>query len=279
MNVKSTETRFTPGFMHIPHLREKLRWLYARHPTVKTQSKLSSALDISASTLSDWLTGTRRKDGMTVPGFNPDSIPTKYYRSFIELWGVPEEILLIEDIAAFRQGLARCDGEPSPWDDLFAALPDDSDIQIVKHVTRGLSNPDIEGDPNLPTLRTGEEIMLRVANPGMAHATLLLHDRSGWSCLRPTPSRPETRAEESVVFPRQADQAAPKFAKIQDPTGLHRILAIFTKQPLPSEILSALLQPTIDPRNLNQAAGVIRQRLSAGPEACRLVTRRFLVST
>jgi hypothetical protein len=79
MNGKSKEIRFTPGFMHIPHLREKLRWLYARHSSIKTQNKLSSALEVSASTLSDWLTGTRRKDGTTVPGFNPDSIPTKHY--------------------------------------------------------------------------------------------------------------------------------------------------------------------------------------------------------
>jgi hypothetical protein len=193
--------------------------------------------------------------------------------------GVPEDVLLMEEIPAFRQGLAQCDGEPSPWDDLVAALPDDSVIEIVKHVTRGLSNPDIEPDPNLPTLRAGEEIMLRVANPGMSHATLLLHDRSGWSCLRPTATRPETRAEESIVFPRQADQASPKFAKIQDPTGLHRILAIFTAQPLPQEVLSTLLQPTIDSRNLDQAAGFIRQLLSASPDACRLVSRRFLVST
>jgi hypothetical protein len=278
MNQSTKDVTFTPDFMHIPNLRKKLKWLYSRHPSIKKQGDCARALEVPASSLSDWLNGIRRFAGDFTSGINPDSIPVKKYRSFIELWGVPEEILHIEDVIAFRKELARYDGEPSPWGDLIAALPDDSSIEIVKHATRGLSNPDIEADPDLLTLRTGDEIMLRVANPGKRHATLLLHDRYGWSCLRPTANRPETNAEESVVFPRQADQGLPIFSKVQDPTGLHRILAIFTRQPLAIETLNALRQPTIDSRNLDQVAGNIRQLLSASPEECRLISRRFLVS-
>src|SRR5258708_38742707 len=96
MSSTSNKPIFTPGYVHIPNLRQKLEWLYARHQAIKSQNKLSAALEISASTLSGWLTGTRRKDGYLLTGFfNPDSIPTKYYHAFVGLWGVPEDILRI----------------------------------------------------------------------------------------------------------------------------------------------------------------------------------------
>ena len=132
---------FTPGYVHIPNLRRKLEWLYARHHSIKSQNKLAAALGVSASTLSGWLTGTRRKDGYLLSEFfNPDSIPTKSYHAFVSLWGVPEDVLLIEDIPAFREALSSSESGPGPWDDLMLSLPDDRGIEIVVNATRGITS-------------------------------------------------------------------------------------------------------------------------------------------
>jgi transcriptional regulator with XRE-family HTH domain len=279
MSSTSNKPIFTPGYVHIPNLRRKLEWLYARHHSIKSQNKLAAALGVSASTLSGWLTGTRRKDGYLLSEFfNPDSIPTKSYHAFVSLWGVPEDVLLIEDIAAFRDALSSSESGPSPWDNLMLSLPDDQGIEIVVNATRGIANPDNELDPDLPTLRIGEEILLRVNNPGMHHAVILLHDRSGWSCLRPTQKYPETATAGSIEFPTQTHRDRPKFARIQDPTGLHRILTVFTVKPLPSAVLNSLLSAPIDARDLNQAAGLIRQLIATSPDTCCLASRRFMVS-
>jgi len=273
---KASEPRFTARYVHIPHLREKLDRLYGHHPTVKTQYELARELDIAPSTLSTWLSGVRY--GPTVAPVNPESIPAKHFRRFKDVWGLPENVLRAEDLREFCKALDTFDTDRSPWDRLVRALPDDSAIEIVANPTRGLRNPDAGEEGGLPHFIVGDEIMLRIRNPGLAHGVMLLQDRSGWASLFPTTRAPTTEIADAMAFPRQPAAGPPRFAEIESPTGVHRVLAIFTADALPGNVLDILLKEPIDTVSLNHTATVFQHRIAAGPEKCRILSRRFVVA-
>ena len=70
----------------------------------------------------------------------------------------------------------------------------------------------------------------------------------------------------------------PRFAEIESPTGVHRVLAIFTADALPGNVLDILLKEPIDTVSLNHTATVFQHRIAAGPEKCRILSRRFVVA-
>ncbi len=55
----------TSGYVHIPHLRKKLKLLYGYHSLIDVQYKLAQALGVAPSTLATWLNGTQFKDDRT----------------------------------------------------------------------------------------------------------------------------------------------------------------------------------------------------------------------
>jgi hypothetical protein len=273
---KASEPRFTAKYVHIPHLREKLDRLYGHHPTVKTQYELARELDIAPSTLSTWLSGVRY--GPNVAPVNPDSIPAKHFRRFKEVWGLPENVLRAEDLDEFCKALDTLEANRSPWDKLVRTLGDDSAVEIIANPTRGLRNPDAREEGGLLQFSVGDEIMLRIRNPGLAHGVMLLQDRAGWTSLFPSARAPTTEIADVMTFPRQSAAASPRFAEVESPTGVHRVLAIFTADPLPASVLDILLQEPIDAVSLNHTAAIFQHRIAAGPEKCRLLSRRFVVS-
>jgi hypothetical protein len=276
---RDPEPTYTEGWVHIPSLRKKLKWLYASHPFVNTQTDLAHELHVGGGTLSTWLNGLRpRTDDGSVAVVNPDSIPTKNFRDFVAIWGIPAEVLQIEDVDEFRNAVDTFDAGRGPWEKLVRALPDDDSIEILANVTRAVFNPDdeAEGEAAMVRFRAGDEIMVRVANPGLRHAVMLLEDRHGWSCMRPTSRWKDTEADSVVVFPRQSADGVPRFAPLDTTGGVHRVLVIFTADPLPAAILDILLTRPIDLRSLNHAAGAFHNRLAAGK--CRMLSRRFLVT-
>src|SRR5690349_377009 len=218
---RELEPVHTKGYVHLPHLREKLEWLYGYHPFVNTQYQLANELKVSPATLSTWLNGTRYTDPRTVATVNPDSIPIKHYRSFLDIWGLPGPILEIEDLAEFKNALATFEAGRGPWEKLVRAVPDDESIEIVTNVQRGLIDPEDEDDPGIVQLRAGDEILLRAAHPGARHAVMLLQDRVGWSSLRPNPRWRETEIDGEIVFPRQGRDEAPRFARLDMVGGIH----------------------------------------------------------
>ena len=274
--ANASEPRFTAKYVHIPQLREKLERLYGHHPTIKTQYELARELDVAPSTLSAWLSGVRYGPG--VAPVNPNSIPARHFRRFKGIWGVPEKVLQAEDIREFGTALDTLDAGRSRWDSLVRALPDDAKLEIVANRARGIRNRDGDEEGALLHLGIGDEIMLRVGDPGLPHGLMLLQDRSGWASLRPTARLPTTEIDGAMVFPRQYAQAPPRFAEIESPTGMHRALAIFTAEPLPAGALDILLQEPIDTVSLNHIATVFQRRIAAGPDRCRMLSRRFLVS-
>jgi hypothetical protein len=263
-------------YTHIPHLREKLCLLYGYHPFVRTQKQLANELGVSQATLCTWLTGTSYQ--ATQKRGKPDSISTKYFPRFKKLWGVPDDALETADLAAFRRALATLDAVRSPWDKFVCAIDDDPAVEIVAHDGRGISNPDADDESDLPRLRIGDQIMLLIRNPGLRHGVMLLQDRSGWQSLRPTGRAPETEITGSVIFPRQPQQGPTRFAEIEAPTGVHRVIAILTEEALPAGVLQILLSQPIEVGSLNQTAAVLQRQLAAGAETCRILSRRFVVS-
>jgi hypothetical protein len=264
--------------MHLPRLREKLEWLYGYHPFVNTQYQLASELKVSPATLSTWLNGTRYTDPRTVATVNPDSIPIKHYRSFLDIWGLPGSLLEIEDLTEFKNALATFEAGRGPWEKLIRALPDDESIEIVANAQRGIVDPEDEEDPGIVQLHAGDEILLRVPNPNRRHAVMLLQDRIGWSSLRPNPRWVETLADGDIVFPRQGAEGAPRFARLDMVGGVHRVLVIFTDDPLPAGVLDILMGRPLEVGSLNHAVSAIQNRLAAGPNKCRILCRRFVVS-
>ena len=276
---RELDPTFTRSYVHIAHLRDKLPWLYGLHPSVNSQKKLARALRISQGQLSNWLNGTRYNDSISNAAVNPDSIPIKHYRSFLDIWGLPAEILEMEDLMAFRSAIEHFEGGRGAWERLVRAVLDDDGIEIVREdATRGLVDPDDEEESGLPYLRVGERIMLRVADHGFRHGIVLEQDRNIWVSLRPSPRRRETEIAGTIVFPYQQPGAAPRFARVEG-AGLHRLLVILTEEALPSRILDLLLVRPIDMGDLNYIATVIQNRLAAGANKCRISSQRFLAST
>lgn len=276
---KTLQPKFTKGYSHIPQLREKLRWLYGYHPIVKTQYQLAKELNVSAGTLSTWLTGVNYKDAVSVAPQNPDCIPTKHYRAFIDIWGLPAAILEMEDINEFKNALATFESGRGPWDKFVRTLPDDNALEIVVNSEKGLIDPEDKADEGVLQLLAGDEIMLRIPNPGLKHGVLLMQDRFGWSSLRPNPRWTATEVDAELVFPRQADGSPARFAELDAVGGMHRALAIFTREALPASALDALRAQPLEAGGLNHFAGFLQGRLTAGPDQCHVVSRRFLVST
>jgi hypothetical protein len=276
---RELDPTYTRAYAHIPHLRDKLPWLYGQHPSVDSQKKLAHALRISQAQLSNWLNGTRYSDSVTIAAVNPDSIPIKYYRSFLDIWGLPAEILEMEDLTAFRSAIEHFEGGRGAWERLVQAVLDDDGLEIIcESSTRGLVDPDDEEEPGLSHFRVGERIMLRVADHGFRHGIMLEQDRNTWVSLRPSPRQRETELTGAMVFPHQRPGAALRFARLEG-AGLHRLLAILTEEALPGSVLDLLLVRPIDKGALNYMATVVQNRLAAGADKCRLMSQRFLAST
>jgi hypothetical protein len=277
---RQLDPKYTRGYVHISHLRDKLPWLYSLHPTVDSQKKLSRALRVSPAQLSTWLNGVRYSDARTTAAVNPDSIPIKHFQSFVDIWGMPAEILEVTDLAEFRSAIQHFEGGRGAWDKLLRAVPDDDDaIEIIAEgLARGMVDPDDEEEAGLTRFPVGERIMLRVAAQGCRHGLMLEHDRAGWVSLRPNPRWPQTEVTGALVFPRQHAGRPPRFARLEG-VGLHRILVILTDEALSAPVLELLLRRPIEMSSLNYTATVLADRMAAAPDKCRLVSRRFLAST
>jgi hypothetical protein len=277
---RELDPKFTRGYVHIPHLRDKLPWLYSLHPTVDTQYKLARALRVAPAQLSTWLNGVRHTDARSTGAVNPDSIPIKHFQGFVDIWGLPAEILEVDDLAEFRSAIQHFEGGRGAWDKLMRAVPDnDEAIEIVaESATRGLVDPDDEAEAGIVRFPVGERLMLRVPVNGFQHGIMLEQDRGGWFALRPSQRWPQTVITGELIFPRQhADQPA-RFARLEV-AGLHRILVILTEEALPPPVLDLLLRRPIDASSLNYTATVLQDRLASASDKCRLVSRRFIAAT
>jgi hypothetical protein len=284
---RELEPTFTQGWQHISHLRKKLPWLYGSHPFVKSQAKVAEELQVSPATLSNWLNGHKYKDATTTATVNPDSIPIRYYRAFLDIWGFPSEIVEMQDVDEFRKVIDTFETGWSAWDKLVRSIPDDplgiefvlEDATASRHgvLLRGFEPDPLEEVPGLLQLRTGDEVMIRARNPsGYAHAFMLSDDRQGWTTLFPTPRHPETNVGDVLIFPRQSSDGHPRYARINLVTGVQRVLVALTREPLPFWAMGILLNAPVDPGGLNQLATTLNNRLAAS--AARLLSRRFLVS-
>jgi hypothetical protein len=273
------EPVYMPGYVHIPQLRKKLRWLYAHHPFVTAQYKLAGALGVAPATLSTWLNGTQYEDPHTVAPVNPDSIPIKHFRAFVDLWGVPAAVLEIEDFAEFKKALATLESGRGAWEKMVGPFADGADIEIICGASRGVVDPDDEEDSSILQFRANDEILIRAANPGLSHGVMLLQDRFGWSCLRPNRRWQETEVGKFLIFPRQISDGVPRFARLDAVGGLHRVLVLFLAEPLSSGVLDVLLTRPIDFGSLNHIAPVFQSLCNSGSDHCRVFSRRFLVSS
>src|SRR5258708_4389370 len=54
LGKRELDPKYTRGYVHIPHLRDKLPWLYSLHPTVDAQYKLARTLRVAPAQLSTW---------------------------------------------------------------------------------------------------------------------------------------------------------------------------------------------------------------------------------
>ena len=278
---RKLDPRFTRGYVHIPHLRDKLPWLYSVHPTVDSQRKLARALRVAPAQLSTWLNGVRYSDARSIASVNPDSIPIKHFQSFIDIWGLPTEILEVDDLAEFRSAIQHFEGGRGAWDKLLRAVPDDDDaIEIVPESSeRGLVDPDDEEDAGIIRFPVGERLMLRVAAGRFKHGLMLEQDRGGWVSLRPNSRWPQTElAGGQLVFPRQLPDQPARFARLEV-SGLHRIFVVLTDEPLPAPVLDLLMRRPIEPSSLNYTATVLQERMTAATDKHRLCSRRFYAST
>ena len=268
----------TDGYVHVPQLRRKLKLLYGYHrPLVDTQYKLAGVLGVSPATLATWLNGTRHEDARTIAPLNPDSIRASYYPQFVDIWGLPRATLELEDLAAFSAALATFQAGLTAWDKLVRAVNEDESIEIVVSRTRGLIDPDDEDDPSILRFDPQDEILIRVASGGFRHGLMLLQDRFGWSCLRPNARRKETEIGDLLVFPHQSPGNSPRFARLDEVGGVHRVLAILAMEPFPNFVGDVLLSKPLDPGGLNTIALHFQTRLGVGTGKCRMLCRRFMV--
>jgi hypothetical protein len=276
---RELDPKFTRGYVHIPYLREKLPWLYRLHPAVNTQYKLAGALRVSTAQLSTWLNGVKLSDTKSFGAVNPDSIPIKHFQNFLDIWGIPSELLEMTDLAEFKSAIKHFEGGRGAWDKLVRAVPDDdAAIEITpESAARGLIDPDDEEDPGLARFPIGERIMLRVVAQSFAHGMLLEQDRGGWGSLRPSTRWPQTEIAGELIFPRPQPNEPPRFARLEG-VGVHRILAILLAEPLPPPLMDLLLRRPIDASSLNYTATVLEDRRKKAPDTCRLVSRRFFAS-
>ncbi len=270
---------FTRGYKHIPHLKEKLLWLYGFLPGIQTQRDHAAVMGVSPAAFSTWINGSVFKDGAgNTARANPESVPAKYYGKFVKSCGLPAEILELEDPAEFKTALDHFKSRPDGWDKLIAGLGDDERIEIIaENATRTLVDPDEEEVDGIPRYHVGERIMVRVAIPGWHHGLLLEEDRGGWVALRPNSRLTDTALDGPLLFPRQEPNRPPRFARL-DGVGLHRVLVILTKAVLPRGALDVIVQRPIDAGKLSYFASVLEKRRAADNDSCLLMSRRFVAT-
>jgi hypothetical protein len=268
----------TSRYVHIPNLKEKLELLYGSHPSIRTLTELAGELGVSKGTLSTWVTGKKKKAGQPIDPVNPNSIRATHYRHFVKIFGLPEDVIQLEDFAEFRNRLATFEAGRGPWEKLVAmASEDEKGIEIIPDITRGAYNPDDDDPSGILRLAVGDRFMIRVPNPGLAHAIMLLQDRAGWASLRPTLRFKDTSVGSEMVVPRRAADGLDRL--VVDPVGgVHKLLAVFLDDPLPPDVLSTILARPMDADGLNHAARLFHARLAAGADKCQMLSRRFLVT-
>lgn len=270
---------FTKGYKHVPHLKEKLLWLYGFLQEIECQRDHAAAIGISPAAFSTWVNGSLFKDGAgNTARANPESIPAKYYGKFVRSCGLPAEVIELPDLAEFKTALEHFESQSGSWAKLVGSLPDDDRIEIIaENATRTLVDPDEEEVDGVPRYRVGERIMLRVANHGWRYGLLLEEDRGGWTALRPNPRAPEAALEGPLLFPRQVPGKPPRFARL-DGVGLHRVLVVLTKTALPNGVLDVILQRPINSAKLNYVASALQKLRAADKDACLLISRKFIAA-
>jgi hypothetical protein len=270
---------FTKGYKHVPHLKEKLLWLYGYLQGIECQRDHAAAIGISPAAFSTWINGSLFKDGAgNTARANPESIPAKYYGKFIRSCALPAEVVELSDLDEFKAALEHFDSQSGGWTKLVGSLPDDDQIEIIaENATRTLVDPDEEDVDGVPRYRVGDRIMVRVANHGWRFGLLLEEDRGGWTALRPSSRAPEAALEGPLLFPRQVPGKPPRFARL-DGVGLHRVLVVLTKTALPTGVLDVILQRPIDSTKLNYVASVLQKRRSADKDAFLLMSRQFIAA-
>jgi hypothetical protein len=82
-------TKSTQPSIHVPHLEKKLKWLYRRHPAVKSHAGLARRLDVSPAFVFSWLNGTQCVRDCIITAVGTDRIPLKYFEHFMNIWGFP----------------------------------------------------------------------------------------------------------------------------------------------------------------------------------------------
>jgi hypothetical protein len=270
---------FTKGYKHVPHLKEKLLWLYGFLQGIECQRDHAAAIGISPAAFSTWINGSLFKDAAgNAARANPESIPAKYYAKFVRSCGLPAEILELPDLAEFKTALENFDNPSGEWTRLVGNLPNDDRIEIIpENATRTLVDPDEEEIDGVPRYRVGDRIMVRVANHGWRYGLLLEEDRGGWTALRPNQRTPEAALDGPLLFPRQIPGRPPRFARL-DGVGLHRVVVILSKTALPAGVLDVVMQRPIDPGKLNYVASVLQKRCAAEKDGCLLMSRQFVAA-
>jgi hypothetical protein len=270
--AKKEPSFFTPRHVRIPHLREKVELLYRYHPTIRLQRELAAEMKVSPAALAGYINGIPSADGIRV---NPGTMPAKHFSTFVNIFGVPAAVLEMEDLAEFKNALETFESGRGAWDKLIRALPDDEAIEIIVNEDRRIVDRDEEGDhEGILHVLSGDEVLLRVRNPGFDHGVLLQQDRQGWWTLRPSSRWKETEVDEALVFPRQPPDGPPRFAQIEG-SGVHLVLGMFMQEPLPTATVNALMADPIDIDSLNRTASFFNNQIIAGKS--KLLSRRFLV--
>jgi len=270
---------FTKGYKHVPHLKEKLLWLYGFLQGIECQRDHAAAIGVSPAAFSTWINGSLFKDDSgNAARANPESIPAKYYSKFVRSCGLPAEVLELPEVAEFKAALEHFDGQSGGWAKLVGSLPDDDRIEIMaENATRTLVDPDEEEVDGVPRYRVGDRIMVRVTNQGWRYGLLLEEDRGGWIALLPNARMPEAALDGPLIFPRQIPGKPPRFARL-DGAGLHRVVVVLTKTALPAGVLDVVMQRPIDPGKLNYVASVLQKRRAAERDACVLMSRQFVAA-
>jgi hypothetical protein len=270
---------YTRGYKHVPHLKEKLLWLYGFLQGIESQRDHAAAIGVSPAAFSTWINGSLFKDdaGNTARA-NPESIPAKYYGKFVRSCGLPAEVLELPDVPAFKSALEHFDGQSGGWTKLVGSLPEDDRIEIIaENATRTLVDPEEEDVDGVPRYRVGDRIMLRIANQDWRYGLLLEEDRGGWIALMPNQRAPETNLDGPLLFPRQIPGKPPRFARL-DGVGLHRVVVVLTRTALPMGVLEVVMQRPIDPGKLNYVASVLQKRRAAEKDDCLLMSRQFVAA-
>ena len=100
---RQSQTKRTNEPARIPHLGEKLEWLYRYHPVVKSHDEFARRLGVSPAFVSN---GTRCADDCIVTLVDADRIPAKYLERFLDIWALPASVLELADLNKFKRALA-----------------------------------------------------------------------------------------------------------------------------------------------------------------------------